>query len=161
MMGLDYRRKRPDSTALKSNEEYFEIYAGNNRPQVDPKFNKINNMDIYCYPKCLEKDDLIRQSLRQNLAIQEHTRWNASMISFGFIPASIDKIVKDTEDHGKDYRTRTHGNLTTAAGLIDFRKLTTEPGKEEISADVLNNNFHLMDDVWWYLDMFGYEIYKR
>lgn len=161
MMGLDYRRKRPDSTALKSNEEYFEIYAGNNRPQIDPKFNKINNMDIYCYPKCLEKDDLTRQSLRQNLAIQEHTRWNASMISFGFIPASIDKIVKDTEDHGKDYRTRTHGNLTTAAGLIDFRKLTTEPGKEEISADVLNNNFHLMDDVWWYLDMFGYEIYKR
>lgn len=46
-------------------------------------------------------------------------------------------------------------------GNIDFCKLTAEPGKEEVSADVLNYDFLFMDDVWWYPDMFGYEIYNR
>ena len=160
-MGLDYRRKKENSLSLKSNEAYFDHYAKDSRPELDPNFDKIYGKDIYRYPNCLEKEDLARQSLRQNLAIQEHYRWNAFMISCGFIPSSIEKIVKDTKNHGKDYITRTHGNLTTVAGLVDFRKLTADPNKPEVKADVLNYDFHLMDDVWWYLDMFGYEIFTQ
>ena len=109
----------------------------------------------------LEKEDLAKQSLRQNLAVQEHLRWNAFMISRGFIPASLQKILSDRENLGKDYRLRTHSNLTTEEGLIDFRKIAVKlTGKTEAKADIINYDFHLMDDAWWYLNMFGYEIYK-
>ena len=37
-------------------------------------------------------------------------------------------------------------------GLIQFRDLT---GKDRINYD-----FHLMDQIWWYLNAFGYEIVK-
>ena len=161
MMGLDYRKKQPNSDSLKSNDDYFDIYAKDDRPKLDHHYNKTYHKDIYCYPNCLEKEDLTHQSLRQNLAIQEHYRWNAFMISFGFIPSSIEKIRTDKEGHGRDYKNRTHGNLTTAAGLIDFRDLIADPTVPKVRADVLNYDFHLMDDVWWYLDMFGYEMYKR
>lgn len=161
MMGLDYRKKENNSIALKSNEAYFALYAKDSRPEIDPQFEKIYGKDIYCYPKILEKEDLKHQSLRQNLAIQEHYRWNAFMISQGFIPASREKIISDAKEHGKDYDLRVHGNLTTIEGLIEFRKITARPGRPEAKTDVLNYDFHLMDDIWWYLDMFGYEIFNR
>ena len=68
----------------------------------------------------------------------------------------------DLADHGRDYKLRTHGNLTTEEGLIEFRKLVAvSTGITESSADVINYDFHLMDDAWWFLDMFGYEVYRR
>lgn len=162
MMGLDCRKKTGGPDALGSNREYFEIYAKDGGPEPDPEYGKIfAQKEIYRYTKVLEKEDLARQSLRQNLAVQEHLRWNAFMISRGFIPASLQKILSDKENLGKDYRLRTHGNLTTVEGLIDFRKIAAKlTGKTEAKADIINYDFHLMDDAWWYLNMFGYEIYK-
>ena len=162
MMGLDYRKKTGGPDTLKSNREYFDIYAADGGPELDPEYGKsFEQKDLYRYTKVLEKEDLAKQSLRQNLAVQEHLRWNAFMISRGFIPASLQKILSDRENLGKDYRLRTHGNLTTEEGLIDFRKIAVLlTGKTEAKADIINYDFHLMDDAWWYLNMFGYEIYK-
>ena len=72
------------------------------------------------------------------------------MISRGFIPATRAQILKDKD--GKDYDLRYHGNLTTMKGLIEFREST---GKDRINYD-----FHLMDQIWWCLNAFGYEIVK-
>lgn len=166
IMGLDYRRKQKDFNALKTNEAYFNVYAQGNKPERDQKFTLVYGKEIYRYPKLLEKEDLTHQSLRQNLAIQEHYRWNAFMISCGFVPSSREKIIHG-KDHqgkyhnGKDYKLRMHGNLTTMAGLVDFRKLTVRPNRNEAKADVINYDFQIMDDAWWYLNMFGYEIYRR
>ena len=107
-------------------------------------------INVYKYEKRLTEDDFKHQTLRKNLAIQEHSRWNAYMISRGFIPATRAQILKDKD--GKDYDLRYHGNLTTMKGLIEFRELT---GKDRINYD-----FHLMDQIWWYLNAFGYEIVK-
>ncbi len=160
LMGLDYRKKQEGERALKSNDAYFNIYANKSRPEPDTAYEPVNGKVIYRYPKLLTKTDLTHQSLRQNLAIQEHYRWNAFMISCGFIPASREKI-KTEKEHGKNYMLRTHGNLTTAAGLVDFRKLAARPGVSESSQDIIYHDFQIMDDAWWYLDMFGYEIFIR
>ena len=107
-------------------------------------------MEVYKYKTNLTEEDFKHQTLRKNLAVQEHCRWNAYMISQGFIPATRAQILKDND--GKNYDLRYHGNLTTMEGLIEFRDLT---GKDRINYD-----FHLMDQIWWYLNAFGYEIVK-
>ena len=53
-------------------------------------------------------------TLRANMMVQEHYRWNAFMISKGFVPVN-----KGNPDN-KDYRLRYHKNLTTCEGLIDY-----------------------------------------
>lgn len=162
LMGLDYRKKSGHPKALKSNRDYFEIYAKDDGPEPDQELGIISGKEMYRYSKILEKSDLCSRSLRLSLAIQEHLRWNAFMVSRGFVPASRQKIMTDLADHGRDYKLRTHGNLTTEEGLIEFRKLVAiSTGITESSADVINYDFHLMDDAWWFLDMFGYEVYRR
>ena len=90
LMGLDYVRKAddPDFSGLRSNEEYFGIYAGDDRPEVDRKLETLRRVEIYAYRNVLGLDDFRSQTLRKNLLIQEHLRWNAFMLSCGFVPAS-------------------------------------------------------------------------
>ena len=160
LMGLDYVRKAddPDFSGLRSNEEYFGIYAGDDRPEVDRKLETLRRVEIYAYRNVLGLDDFRSQTLRKNLLIQEHLRWNAFMLSCGFVPASREQILSG---RGKDYDLRLHGNLTTLAGLVEYRELLTKPGESPVKHDVINYDFHQMDELWWYLDLFGYEIIRR
>ena len=116
--------KPADDVVLPDNNAYFERYAGDDRPVIDESIKLSEGMEVYKYEKRLTEDDFKHQTLRKNLAIQEHSRWNAYMISRGFIPATRAQILKDKD--GKDYDLRYHGNLTTMKGLIEFRELTTE-----------------------------------
>lgn len=139
-----------DAPALPDNRTYFDLYAGDDRPVIDESIQLSDGMEVYKYKTSLTEEDFKHQTLRKNLAVQEHCRWNAYMISRGFIPATRAQILKDND--GKNYDLRYHGNLTTIEGLIQFRDLT---GKDRINYD-----FHLMDQIWWYLNAFGYEIVK-
>ena len=156
-MGLDYRKKEENTAYLRNNNEYFEIYAKNDRPVIARAPKSENEKAIYDYQKRMEKSDFREQTLRKNLAVQEHYRWNAFMISNGFVPATKQKILAGNT---KDYDLRTHGNLTTFEGLFDYRELLEKANaKPESIRDVISFDFHLMDDAWWYLKLFGYEVF--
>ena len=158
MMGLDYRKKAGNRPHLENNDEYFRIYAKDDAPKTDRVIDSLKGMEIYDYRQIMEKDDFRRHTLRRTLAVQEHCRWNAFMICNGFVPATKEQL---RAGKVQDYDLRFHGSLTTFSGLFDYRRLMTEAnGEPEIMNDKINYDFHLMDDVWWYLDMFEYEVIR-
>ncbi len=98
-------------------------------------------------------------TLRYNYAFLEHERWNAYMISEGFLPQTIDEI---KAGNIKDMTTRRHGNITTFKGLEHFRKLVaTVTGKDEDEVDVIRYDYQIMDDAKWILSLNGQKIIKR
>ncbi len=98
-------------------------------------------------------------TLRRNYAFLEHERWNAYMISEGFLPQTIDEI---KAGNVKDMTTRRHGNITTFKGLEHFRKLmAVVSGKDEEEVDVIRYDYQIMDDAKWILSLNGQKIVKR
>lgn len=65
----------------------------------------------------------LSKEAEENLARQEHYRWNAHYICNGFIPASIEEIEK-TEKHGKDFDLRKHPNIIECDALKEFENIT-------------------------------------
>ena len=120
MMGLDYRKKSDGQPHLEDNEAYFAIYAKNDRPEPDRTAEPVRGKVIYSYQEPVSEEDFRKHTLRKNLAVQEHYRWNAFMICNGFVPATRDQILAG---RAKDYSLRIHGNLTPFEGLFEFRKL--------------------------------------
>ena len=107
-----------------------------------------------------------KESLRTNLAILEHYRWNAYMLTKGIIPASIDQIlnekVNDKFTNGKNYALRRHGNITTFDGLVEFRKLVAErDNKTELDKDVIKYDYQILDDAHWMLKKCGYKLIRK
>lgn len=160
MMGLDYRKKEEQGEAL-SEEEYAAIYA------------KDFPIDKSSYDRDVEGKKIIRYdlnflpSLRTNLAVQEHLRWNSYMISKGMIPATIEQIKNEKDEKGKptkgkNYRLRRHGNITTQEGLVKFRKIVALiTSKSEEECDVIKYDYQIMDDAFWLLDKNGYKIVRK
>ena len=160
LIGLDCVRKDAEGQAL-SNKEYLDIYS-KGFPLVPRKDKaELQGKPIIAY------DLNFPPSLRTNLAINEHQRWNAYMISKGLVPATIDEILNEKDERGKftkgkNYALRRHGNITTMQGLVQFRKLIAEKfGKSEEDCDVIKYDYQLMDDAWWLLDKNGYKIVKK
>ena len=160
LIGLDCVKKEAEGKAL-SDKEYLDVYS-KGFPLVQRKDKaELQGKPIIAY------DLEFPPSLRTNLAINEHQRWNAYMISKGLVPATIEQILNETDDkgnftNGKNYGLRRHGNITTMQGLIDFRKLVAEKlGKSEEDCDVIKYDYQLMDDAWWLLDKNGYKIVKK
>ena len=163
MMGLDYCSKDEEGITPLTVEEYFEIYAGEDRP-IDSGLPRVLEKPVFTYPLDFP------YSRRRNLAVQEHLRWNSFMISKGFIPSDISQILTETVNvngkpkytDGKRFDMRRHGNLTTFDGLVAFRKMTAErDGVPEIAKDKIKYDYQLLDDAWWLLDRCGYAIVKR
>ena len=106
-------------------------------------------------------------SRRYHMAVQEHYRWNAYMITKGFVPASKECILTDKKENGdysngKSYLLRRHGNLTTMDGLVQFRKLVAQRnGTNEEKEDVIKYDYQILDDAYWLLKRNGYKIIKR
>ena len=165
MMGLDYVDASSTDDKGLSEEEYLEIYAGEDMPCRDKYSVKANGKFIVYYP--LDFPD----SRRRNMAIHEHLRWNSFMISRGLVPSSIADILNETtvnsdgetvHTNGRNYALRRHGNLTTFDGLISFRRLVSErDGTAERDADVIKYDYQLLDDAHWLLTKNGYKIIKR
>ena len=98
------------------------------------------------------------------LAHQEHLRWNSFMICGGFIPATIRNILKEKNKdgaytNGKNTKKRLHGNITTEAGLIEYRRIVAGRDKcDELSRDVICYDYQLMDDAVWLILSGGYKL---
>ncbi len=162
LMDLDYRPVGDDGRAL-TEEEYMDIYAGSDRPDLDYYGVKIDGKPIIYYSLDF------KASRRRNLAIHEHLRWNSFMLSKGWIPSSKADIADERKadnpqkfTNGKNNSTRRHGNLTTFDGLVEFRKIITERDKNtEEENDVIKYDYQLLDDAYWLLTSNGYKIVKR
>ena len=159
MIGLDYCEQTLDLPAL-SEKEYLARYATGD-PIVYEASSDLLDKKVVRYTLDFPK------SLRNNLAILEHYRWNSFMISKGMIPASLEQIehervVVDGEEkftNGKNYKLRRHGNLTTFDGLVDFRKIVARrDNASEFDKDVIKYDYQIMDDAYWLLAHTGYKI---
>ncbi len=160
LLGLDYVDKNDVVNATKISEKDFdEIYSCS---------------EISYYPnhfvdgkKIVKATIDYTDSKRGILALQEHYRWNSYMISRGIIPATRKEIQQEKNkdgsySNGKNYVLRRHGNITTADGLVEFRKKIAERDNcSESDADVIKYDFQLLDDAFWLLDKQGYAIIKK
>ncbi|MBR5144297.1 MAG: hypothetical protein IKW53_04525 [Clostridia bacterium] len=165
LMGLDYCLAEGNENIPEVDEaEYLKIYAGDDMP-VDAGYSfTINGKKIMQYGLVFDK------SLRRNMAIHEHQRWNSFMISRGMIPSSRDQILNEKilvkgrlkNSNGKNYAVRRHGNLTTFEGLVEFRKMITDrDGSSELENDVIKYDYQILDDAYWLLSKNGYKIIKK
>ena len=82
---------------------------------------------------------------RNNLAYQEHLRWNAFMICNGYVPASKSQIL-DEKGKGKNHAERRHGNLTTQEGLKEFQDMLCGKYGEHEEFNVVKYDYELMDE---------------
>ena len=151
LLGFDYcsiNEGLPDAS-----EEYMEVYQKNN-PIVYLEQPAKNG-----YKTIIYSTDFVLDSVRGIMAVHEHQRWNAYMITCGFIPSTKKQI---EEGSIKNFDERRHGNITTLEGLIEFRKMEVKRRNcSEIEADVIKYDYQLMDDLVWMLDKSGYKIIKR
>ena len=160
LMGLDYTLNKNEGSAL-TEEEYYNIYA--NGDEVD-FYVTDDGMRLISY------NLNFKNSLRRNLAEQEHQRWNSFMLSNGVVPATIKQIESETitvdgikkYTNGKNYALRRHGNITTFNGLIDFRKIISKrDGISEEQADVFKYDYQILDEAYKLLTELGYKIIKK
>ncbi len=163
LLGLDYVDANADGEGI-SYDEYIEVYAGDDAPNIDKYAITAEGKPKVCYT--LDFPD----SKRRNLAVHEHQRWNSFMLSRGMIPATLNEIRNETVTlpsgrvkftNGKSYETRKHGNLTTFDGLVAFRKIIAERDKKsELDADVIKYDYQLLDEAYWLITDSGYKIVK-
>ncbi len=164
MMGLDYCSADDPTRRGLSEQEYLARYAGEDAPKYLEDRLGIHGKPIvrYCLP--------FAASRRCTMAIQEHYRWNSYMISKGFIPATREQILREqvTADgktkytNGKNYALRRHGNLTTMAGLVEFRNMLVQrDGLAPIEADVIKYDYQILDDAYWLLTESGCKIVEK
>lgn len=157
MIGLDICEVQDARKGL-SYEEFMNIYAKDDMPIIEESLGGT---------KYIKYGIDFKDSLRSNMAYQEHIRWNAFMISKGFIPSKKADIIgkKNSEGNytnGKDYLLYHHGCLTTMAGLIEFRKLLAKrDGVSEEQTDVIKYDYQLLDGAWWLLNQSGFKIVKK
>lgn len=165
LMGLDYCKVGENKIPALTEKEYLKIYAKDDMPVRDKYSVSANGKPIVYY------DLNFADSRRKNMAIHEHQRWNSYMISRGLIPASVKKILTETKindegqevfTNGKNYALRRHGNITTFAGLVKFRRLLAERDKvSEDKRDVIKYDYQLLDDAFWLLSECGYKIIRK
>ena len=93
---------------------------------------------------------------REIFALCEHYRWNACMITDGYVPAKKQEILrgirtvggKGVYTNGTDKETKKHGNLTTFSGLDLFADMISErDGVSAKKADVKAFDAQLIDDA--------------
>lgn len=148
LLGYDYcdlEDERKDAS-----KEFLEKYQ-----EGDPIVYNKKYHDIVEYPV-----DFIENTKRNNLAKQEHQRWNAYMITCGSIPSSKTQVKE--EGRAKNEKQRRHANIATYDGLIEYRKFMAElENKSEKDTDIIKYDYQLMDDVVWILGKNGYKIVKK
>ena len=152
LLGFDYEKtdgKDPDAS-----KEYYALYEDGNPINYD-ETNVIKGKKVIKYTE----GDYIPGKVRTNLVEQEHQRWNAYMITRGFVPSTIDQIKAGSV---KDFGERRHANLTTMDGLVEFRNIVPrKPEQTPFDKDVIQYDYQLMDDIAWLLAQNDYKIVKR
>ena len=167
LIGLDYCSLEDCRKAI-SEQEYLSIYALDDMPDFSYYNMNADGKRIIHYPLDY------KASLRRNLAIQEHLRWNSFMISKGIVPATREQILSEITPsgkytNGKNVSLRRHGCLTTFDGLLEYRKIIANRDllpnetmqQAEVRKDVIKYDYQLMDDAYWLLTKSGYKIIRK
>lgn len=156
LIGLDYKL----DGGVGLDEKVFD-------ERYDTKERKKNgNHEVKGKPLYLPTFEFTK-TRRGMLALQEHYRWNSYMITHGIVPADINTILNERVEsngeirfsNGKNYAYRRHGNITTADGLVRFRRIVAErDGVNELDKDVIRYDYQLMDDAFWLINHHGYTL---
>ena len=163
LMGLDYCKEETKTDSL-TEEEYMQIYAGCDRPDIEKYNRKIKGKNIVYYGIDYP------MSRRRNMAIQEHHRWTSFVISRGMVPATREQIRSEIQESngvnvytdGTNYDLRHHGNLTSYEGLVEFRKILAErDAVSEEKKDRMRFRYQILDDAYWLLNSNGFKIVKK
>lgn len=151
LLGFDLSR---DPGAPDASREFMKKYADGD--EIKYTGREVMGKKIVDYGDC----NFVHGSVRDNFARQEHERWNAYMISSGYVPATIEEI--RTLEKSEMLARRKHANITTFEGLIDYRKIMSEKnGMSEADNDVIKYDYQIMDDLPWLLGRGGYKIVKK
>lgn len=151
LLGYDFRSN--SKTTVSAQEKFLADYQLGD-PIIYDTAAPIKERRTIVY-----SNNMPQSSVRHILAVQEHQRWNAYMISSGIIP-STKKQIKDGDS--KNFPLRRHGNITTFDGLLEFRKIEAEQRScSEEETDVIRFDYQLMDDVIWLLTNSGYVVVKK
>ncbi len=160
LMGFDVIEKSSDIEGV-SESEFVDFYSQNDAIDYD-----LYNLELKGKKLIHYSVESLNYSLRQNMAILEHLRWNAFMLTKGFVPATINEILTDKNDkgytNGKSYKQRKHGNLTTFEGLMKFSELISQRDNKPLAeTDVIRYDYQLLDEAFWILDKTGYKIIRK
>ncbi len=151
LMGYDYCDK--SSPEQDASQEFLQQYQKDDEIQKSGKTVEGRSVVNYC------NDAFDFGTLRGRMAMQEHQRWNAYMITCGVIPMPIYKMKQGIF---KDFELRRHGCLTTFDGLVEYRKIRAEvTGKTEEECDVIRYDYQILDDAKWILDKANAKIIKK
>ncbi len=97
--------------------------------------------------RCYSEQELSRHTVRRHLMTRmEHLRWNAYMISCGYIPAEEHEYLTLSKDqlHGQ----RLHANIVNFEELIRYRRvIAAHRGCSEEDADVIKYDYRLADNI--------------
>ncbi len=149
LMGFDYVH----GTEKGAEDEYMARYqAGDAIEYEQPE--PIEGLSVVKYSL-----DFRHDTMRERMAMQEHQRWIAYMITCGFVPETLENIKKGRY---KDFEIRRHSNLTTFDGLVEWRKIkAANTGRSESDCDVIKYDYQLMDNCAELLNKHDYRIIKR
>ncbi len=168
LLGFDYALT--SSPQASQNENYMLKYQGLDGESKKDEIIYKGAHTLSSKNDVLYTNDFVEGSIRQTFAMQEHQRWNAYMITCGIIPSTKAQI---ESGDSKNLALRRHGNITTFAGLVEFRKIMVEvennkpENKEagivvgEEQTDVIRYDYQLMDDLVWLLEDNNYKIVKK
>ena len=124
-------------------EEFLAHYQKDNAVKYTDK--------VVLGKKVVDYDDRsyrVYGSVRTNLAVMEHMRWNAYYVSAGFVPAS--KTEHTTIPKASRMRKRIHINLTTPKGLDEYERWCEfDLGEPKKYSDIWKYDYQLMDDAVW------------
>lgn len=149
LLGFDYDNGSMNDAIVKEFDKKYQ-----DGDEIVYKENIIGGKKIVEY-----SNDFVKGTLRERMAIQEHLRWNAYMITQGIIPSSKEEIVKEG---GKNLTLRRHGCLTTFDGLKEYRKIMANRNEtNEEREDVIRYDYQLLDDVVWLLERNGKKLIRR
>ncbi len=149
LMGYDYAKGASDAQV---NKEFMDKYTHGD--PIKYKEGTVGGKKLIIY-----NNNFVKGSLRERMAIQEHQRWNAYMITQGVIPSSKKEM---ENEGGKNLALRRHGCLTTFDGLIEYREIMAKRnGTNEEMEDVIRYDYQMLDDAIWLLERNGNAIVKR
>lgn len=156
LLGLDFAIEGASETL--SEKEYRSLYFGSdNLIFDDTEQTLIISLEISSPPRAI-------------LAAEEHLRWNAFMISRGYVPAQKADCLDASRGYGKSEELKIHRNLTTFNGLIEYRRYMADMQYQtkggdyealEAAADVIKYDFQLLDDAYRVLARLGKCIIRR
>ncbi len=111
--------------------------------------------------RCYTEEELSDYTVRRHLMTRmEHLRWNAYMISCGYIPAGEQEYL--TMSKQQLHEQRMHANIVNFEELLRYRRvIATQRNCSEADADVIKYDYRLTDNIPHLLAQSGQKIVRK